>query len=44
MPVAAFQVTEGINAHKVLPHSSKRTLLFKSTSGIKMLLEDSGVY
>lgn len=44
MAVAPSQVTAGINAYKVLSHRSKRTLLFKSTSGIKLLLKDSGGY
>lgn len=42
--VAPFQVTTGINSCKVLSHSSKRTLVLKSRSRVKMLLEDSGVY
>lgn len=44
LAVAPFQVTTGINSYKVLSHSSKRILLFKSRSEIKMVLEDSGVY
>lgn len=44
LAAAPFQVTAGINSYKVPSHSSKRALLFKSRSEIRILLEDSGVY
>lgn len=43
MAPAPFQVPARINASEAFSHSSKKTLIFKSTSGIRMLLEGSGI-